>query len=279
MKDTLSPEELLEFYVAAGADEAMGDEAVDRTKVTEKVIPIPTVSAAPVKAPLNLDLGQTSTSKVAAPMGAIEAMEEAKLLAAGAKTLEELRVAIDTFQGLSIKRSATQMVFSDGNPDARVMLVGEAPGADEDRAGRPFVGVSGQLLDKMLGAIGLNRADNIYISNVVNWRPPGNRTPDDKEIALSLPFIQRHIELVNPAVLILAGGVACKALLQTPQGITKLRGRWIDFTLPALKQPVPLMPLFHPAYLLRSPQHKGMAWADLLMIKRKLQELGIIDAV
>lgn len=213
------------------------------------------------------------------PVGAIEALEDAKLLAGAAKTLDELRDAIDKFQGLSIKRTATQMVFADGNPEARIMLVGEAPGADEDRAGRPFVGVSGQLLDKMLAAIGLSRADNIYISNVVNWRPPGNRAPDDKEIALSLPFIQRHIELVNPAVLILAGGVATKALLQTNNGITKIRGRWVDYTSAGLQQPVPLMPLFHPAYLLRSPQHKGLAWADLLQVKRKLQALGILTAV
>lgn len=277
MKDTLSPEELLQFYIDAGADEAIGDETVDRTKFTETVLAMPAISAdmpgrAPIELPALTGVGAAGT----APPGAIEAMEDARSLAAGAKTLDELRAALDSFKGLSIKRTATNMVFSDGNPAARVMLVGEAPGADEDRMGRPFVGVSGQLLDKMLASIGLSREDNIYISNVINWRPPGNRAPDDKEIALSLPFIRRHIEIMNPALIILAGGVAAKALLETSQGITKIRGRFVDYSLPGLTAPVPLMPIFHPAYLLRSPQHKSLAWSDLQKIRKRLRELGVL---
>lgn len=277
MKDTLSPEELLQFYIDAGADEAIGDETVDRTKFTETILSMPAVSAdMPGRAPVDIPVLSGGATAATAPIGAIEAMEDARSLAAGAKTLDELRAALDSFKGLSIKRTATNMVFSDGNPAARVMLVGEAPGADEDRMGKPFVGVSGQLLDKMMAAIGLSREDNIYISNVINWRPPGNRAPDDKEIALSLPFIRRHIEIMNPALIILAGGVAAKALLETNQGITKIRGRFIDFTLPGLTAPVPLMPIFHPAYLLRSPQHKSLAWSDLQKIRARLRDLGVL---
>ena len=181
--------------------------------------------------------------------------------------------ALGKFKGLTISRSARNMVFADGVPESKIMVIGEAPGEDEDRLGRPFVGVSGQLLDKMLGAIGLTRDSNVYITNILNWRPPGNRAPSDAEIALSLPFIQRHIEIVQPKIIVLAGGVAVKALLETNIGITRLRGRFVDFSLPGLSAPVPLMPIFHPAYLLRSPQHKSLAWADLLQIKKKIAGL------
>lgn len=296
MKENLSPYELLEFYVAHGVDEAISDSTTDYTAVTERVVlplgqpavsnnalmqssaphllsAVPAGNAHSVAPPAgSLSAAPPTGSLSAAPpaIGAFEAMEDARALAAAANTLDELRAAIDKFQGLSIKRTATQMVFSDGNPQARIMIIGEAPGAEEDRLGRPFVGVSGQLLDKMLAAIGLSREEHIYITNIINWRPPGNRVPSDAEIALSLPFIQRHIEIINPAVIILAGGVAAKALLQTNQGITRLRGRWIDYSLPKLKAPVPLLPMFHPAYLLRSPQQKGLAWADLLKLKAKI---------
>jgi uracil-DNA glycosylase family 4 len=272
MQATLSPLELLQFYADIGVDEAVGDVAMDRTKVLEK-------SAEPLSFPLpgaEKPLISAVVEKAPPPVtGAFEALGDARLLAAGAKTLDELKAALEGFQGLSLKRTATQMVFADGNPQARVMIVGEAPGADEDRMGRPFVGVSGQLLDKMFAAVGLSRESNLYISNVINWRPPGNRSPSDAEIALSLPFIQRHIELVNPAVLIFSGGVAAKALLQTAQGITRLRGRWVEYTSDGLPKPIPALAMFHPAYLLRSPAQKGLAWADLLALKKKLGELGL----
>lgn len=267
MKEDLSAYELLEFYVGVGADEAIGDEALDRTKITEKVITFSSPVSPPVKQAENVS---------APPVGTIEAMGDAKSLAAAAKTIEELREALDGFKGISLKRSATQMVFADGNPASRIMVIGEAPGEDEDRIGRPFVGVSGRLLDKMLASIGLSREENVYITNIINWRPPGNRSPSDAEVALSLPFIQRHIELVNPAVILLAGGVAAKALLETSTGITRLRGRWTEHASTELANPVPVMPLFHPAYLLRSPKEKALAWADLLKVKLKLKELGIL---
>lgn len=266
---------LLQFYADIGVDEAMGDAPLDRSKLTDRVavFPTPAAGAAPAKPAATMpDPGQPD----AGPLGTIESLGDARALAAGAKTIDELRAALDGFKGLSLKRSATQMVFADGDPAARVMLVGEAPGADEDRLGRPFVGVSGQLLDRMLGSIGLSRESNIYISNVINWRPPGNRSPSEAEIALSLPFIQRHIELVNPAVLIFAGGVAAKALMQTSQGITRLRGKWSEHMSEGLSKPIPALPIFHPAYLLRSPQEKRLAWADLLKLKARLKELGIL---
>jgi uracil-DNA glycosylase family 4 len=264
MQATLHPAELLQFYVDIGVDEAMGEVAVDRTKVLEKIdAPLPFRSA-PAAAPV----------EALPPVpGTFEAVGDARTLAAAAKTLDELRAALESFEGLSLKRTATQIVFADGNPAARVMIVGEAPGADEDRMGKPFVGVSGQLLDRMFAAIGLSREENLYISNVINWRPPGNRAPSDAEVALSLPFIQRHIELVNPAVVIFAGGVAAKALMQTATGITRLRGRWVDYNSEGLKTPIPAMPMFHPAYLLRSPAQKGLAWADLLSLKKKIDAL------
>ncbi|MDP2205952.1 MAG: uracil-DNA glycosylase [Alphaproteobacteria bacterium] len=273
----LSPFQLLQFYVDCGVDEVMGDETLDRTLIPEKILPMVAPSAStPSAAPLSGTVAAAS-APADGVAGAIESMEEARTLAAAAQTLDELRAAIDSFKGLGIKRTATQMVFADGNPQARVMFVGEAPGADEDRIGRPFVGVSGQLLDKMLGSIGLSREENAYISNVINWRPPGNRAPDDAEIALSLPFIRRHIELVNPAAVVFVGGVAAKALLETTQGITRLRGKWTDFEAPALVQPIPAICMFHPAYLLRSPQQKSLAWADLLSLKNKLRALGVIS--
>lgn len=275
----LSPFELLQFYVDCGVDEVIGDQTPDRTLIPEKILPM--VASAGTAAPLAAKGGisgavpaSVSTDGLA---GAVESMEEARTLAAAAQTLDEICAAIDNFKGLAIKRTATQMVFADGNPQARVMFVGEAPGADEDRLGKPFVGVSGQLLDKMLASIGLSREENAYISNVINWRPPGNRAPDDAEIALSLPFIRRHIELVNPAAVVFVGGVAAKALLETSQGITRLRGKWTDFTTPALVQPIPAICMFHPAYLLRSPQQKSLAWADLLSLKNKLRGLGVIS--
>lgn len=263
------PIELLQFYIDCGADEAMAEEAADRTKmaaVTEFPQGRPPL---PPAMPLPRDPPPESA-------GTIEARQDARELAASAKTLEELKAALEGFKGLALRRTATQIVFADGNPGARVMLVGEAPGADEDRIGRPFVGASGQLLDRMLASIGLSREENVYISNVINWRPPGNRNPSDAEIAISLPFILRHIELVNPAVLIFAGGVAAKALTDSATGITKLRGKWLEHKSEGLEKPIPALPVFHPAYLLRSPQQKKLAWADLLKLKAKLKQLGVL---
>lgn len=276
--DDYNAVELLQWYADVGVDEAVGDAPVDRTKLVEKPAVVAYAPAAAPLAPVNFAVpsGPATVPVIDAGPGSFEALGDARMLAASAKSLEELREALDGFKAIALKRTATQMVFADGNPAAKVMLVGEAPGADEDRIGRPFVGVSGQLLDRMMGAIGLSREESIYISNLINWRPPGNRDPSDAEMALSLPFIQRHIELVKPEVLLFVGGVSAKALLQTTDGITKLRGRWREYQTPGLEKPVAAMAIFHPAYLLRSPQQKGLAWADLQKVRNKLRELGIL---
>ena len=187
-------------------------------------------------------------------------------------TVEELRRALEGFDGCGLKKTATNLVLGDGNPQARVILIGEAPGAEEDRQGLPFVGASGRLLDRMLGSIGLDRTQ-VYISNTVFWRPPGNRNPTTMEMAICMPFVERLIELVDPEILVALGGAAAKVLLAQTVGIGKLRGRWFAYSTPRLPRPVEATAVFHPAYLLRSATHKGEAWRDLLEIKRKLNPL------
>ena len=270
--ESVHPYTLLQFYVEAGADEAIGNTSLDRFKVLEKTDGVSVLSNSTSVIPFAPVVEKQKTEVITH-----EALSDARSLASSAQSLDDLRAAIDRFQALTIKRTATQMVFADGAPTAKIMLIGEAPEEDEDRTGRPFMGLPGQLLDKMLAAIGLSREKDVYITNILNWRPPANRAPSDAEIALSLPFIQRHIELVQPRLIILLGGVATKALLQTNLGITRLRGKFVDFSLPGLKAPVPLMPMFHPAYLLRSPQHKSFAWADLLAVKKKIE--GLTDSI
>jgi DNA polymerase len=200
-----------------------------------------------------------------------EAARSARALAAGAATIAELAALVADFDLCPLKRTATNTVFMDGNPEAPVMIVGEAPGAEEDRLGRPFVGRSGQLLDRMLAAIGLDRT-KVQITNVIYWRPPGNRKPTAAEIASCLPFVLRHIALSRPKVLVLTGGTAASALLDTPEGITRLRGRWFNLAVPGLDAPVPALPTFHPAYLLRAPERKREAWRDLLALQARLEE-------
>jgi uracil-DNA glycosylase family 4 len=252
--------ELLQWYADIGVDEAIGDAPVDRTRVLEKAVVLPMVAvAAPVAPPAPVPV-----------TGTIEALKEVSALAAAAKTVDELRMALENFKGLSLKRTATQMVFADGNSTARVMVIGDAPGADEDRSGRPFAGVNGQLLDKMLGAIGLKREENVYLTTILNWRPPGNRAATEDEIKLSLPFIQRHIELVNPAVIVYIGGAAAKMLQPASEPIARLRGKWLTY------KSIPALAIFHPEYLLRNPAQKKTAWEDLQMLQGKLKELAIL---
>lgn len=188
-----------------------------------------------------------------------------------AQTLEQLRQVLADFKLSPLKLTAQNLVFSDGNPSAKIMLIGEAPGADEDRLGKPFVGLSGQLLDKMLKAIGLDRA-SAYISNIVPWRPPGNRTPTTEEIAMFLPFVHRHIELVAPKVIVCVGGTSAKALFNGVDGVMRMRGKWLDFKIEKSGFSADAMVIFHPAYLLRSPGQKVLAWNDLLQIQQRLAE-------
>jgi uracil-DNA glycosylase len=194
---------------------------------------------------------------------------QARSGAKNAKTLDELRTILDSFEGCALKSTASQLVFADGNPEARLMLVGEAPGRDEDIEGLPFVGRSGKLLDRMLAAIGLDRA-SVYIANIVPWRPPGNRTPTPQESQICLPFILRQIELADPDILVCLGGPSAQTLLGIKEGITKTRGRW--FALETGKREIRAMPTFHPAFLLRSPLQKRFAWRDFLAIKKALDQ-------
>ena len=211
--------------------------------------------------------GPSSSLAAAAALPADDATRSARESAAAATTLEELRAALDSFEGCSLRATATRLVFADGNPQAEIMAIGEAPGADEDRQGVPFVGRSGQLFDRMLASIGLDRTQ-VYIANVIPWRPPGNRTPTPLETALCLPFITRQIEIVAPRVLLCLGAASAQTLLNTRDGILRSRGRWLDYPLP--NRTVRAMPMLHPAYLLRQPAHKKLAWRDLLEVRRFL---------
>lgn len=261
------PAALLRWYAEAGVDEAIGEDPINHFKI-EAPASVPAAASSPTarQAPAPRAPAMASRDRGASPSN-----QSAAHLAQEAQTVDDLRAAVEAFEGCGLKKFASRTVFADGNPEARVMFIGEAPGADEDRQGLPFVGASGKLLDRMLASIGLERATNAYITNIVFWRPPGNRSPTDQEIASCLPFVQRHVELVDPAVLVFVGGLAAKTLLAKPTGITKLRGRWYEYETPGMVRPVPCTPLFHPAYLLRSPQQKRLAWRDLLSIKQKLE--------
>ena len=259
---------LLRWYVEMGADEAIGAEPVNR------FAPSPAAAPPPPPPPLH---PPAAHAIAAAPPRALaeslaEAAQSARRLAAGAETVSALAALVAGFEGCGLKRTATNTVFADGNPAAPVMIIGEAPGADEDRIGRPFVGRAGQLLDRMLSAIGLDR-QSVLITNIVYWRPPGNRTPTTSEIASCLPFVLRHISLVRPKLLVLAGATAAGALLPGGQGITRLRGRWFDLEIPGLVEPVPTLPMFHPSFLLRAPERKREAWRDLLALRARLDQV------
>jgi DNA polymerase len=196
---------------------------------------------------------------------------ETRALAAEAKTLDALRALMDAYEGCSLKKRATQLVFADGNPEAEIMFVGEGPGEQEDLQGKPFVGRAGQLLDRMLGAIGLDRT-KVYIANMVPWRPPGNRDPTPEELALCAPFLHRQVELVAPKLLVTLGNVPTKALFGTNTGITKMRGQWRDLTIGS--HAVPALATLHPAFLLRTPSAKENAWRDILSLKARMKDLG-----
>lgn len=218
------------------------------------------------QAPQAEQAGLTISAERASEAGNISAAEAA---AQQADTREALKEAMEAFEGCALKRAAKNTVFSDGNPAAKIMLVGEAPGRDEDREGKPFIGRSGKLLDKMFAAIGLDRND-IYITNLVPWRPTGNRTPTPDETALCRPFLLRHIELIEPDILVLVGGVSAKEMLNSTLGITKLRGSWQDIDIKGRK--IPALPILHPAYLLRNPARKAETWRDLCSLQKRLPD-------
>jgi len=297
---------LLRWYAAMGVDCAVAETPVDRfaqSRLPSPPAPQPRVTASPPdtdEAPFDSPPRRAPVARPPAPppppiraqeprapeprapeprapepralppaagLSHDSAAASAREQAASARTLEELREKLAAFDGCALKHSATQLVFADGAPDARIMIVGEGPGAEEDRMGRPFVGRAGQLLDKMLAAIGLDRT-KVYIANVVPWRPPGNRTPTPQELALCLPFIRRQIELVSPDFLVLLGASAAQTLLEEKEGIMRLRGHWRDYRCG--DKIVPALPMLHPAYLLRVPLKKAQAWRDLRALKHAL---------
>jgi uracil-DNA glycosylase len=276
---------LLEWQIAMGADEAIGAVAIDRLAPSPisapsmpPAIPPPRPAAQVPEGMIGnpLPVGTGGGKAIVAPPAALaeslaEAAQSARLLAAGAESIEALAELVAAFDLCPLKRTATTTVFMDGNPAAPVMIVGEAPGAEEDRQGKPFVGRAGQLLDRMLAAIDLDRT-TVQITNVIYWRPPGNRKPTSAEIASCLPFVLRHIALARPRALVLAGGTSANALLPYTEGITRLRGRWFDLAVPGLAAPVPTLPMFHPAFLLRTPERKREAWRDLLALKARLDQ-------
>lgn len=249
--------ELIDWYRAAGVDVAVGEEPVDRFAAS---VPKPRVAPPPAAAPAAL------------PEAALRSdPSETRALAAEAKTLDELRAIMDAYDGCGLKHRATQLCFADGNREAGIMLVGEAPGSEEDIQGKPFVGRAGQLLDRMLKAIGLDRT-KVFIVNTVPWRPPGNREPSPEEMALCQPFLHRQIELVAPKVLATLGNVPTKALFQTSSGITRMRGQWKNLTIGAWQGPA--IAMFHPAYLLRQPGQKSLAWRDWMALKARMDAAG-----
>ena len=277
----------LAWQVEAGADEAIGEHPVDRRDRAPQATaagqgPPPADPRMPGRMPAQQGPGPTPLREPPAAPVRLESTGEtvasARESARRAETLDALRDAVAAFDGCGLKKTAMNTVFADGAPGGRLMLIGEAPGAEEDRQGKPFVGASGQLLDKMLAAIGMSRESDAYITNIVFWRPPGNREPSAAETAVCRPFLERHIELKRPDILVFLGGPSAKTLLGRKEGITRLRGRWFEFRTPDMIEagadPVPAMPLFHPAYLLRSPLNKREAWRDLLAIREKLDALG-----
>ena len=254
---------ILEWYLEAGVDEA-----IDEAPRDHFVMPAPAMAAAPVQ---EAPAAATAAATVSAPLrhSPPAAMSAAREMADACNTLAELEAAVRAFDGCAIKKTASKTVFSDGNPQAKIMVIGEAPGAQEDIQGIPFCGPSGALLDKMLAAIGLDRT-SVYISNTVFWRPPGNRQPTPEENSICLPFVEKHIALIAPKLLILSGGTATITLLRKDQSISRLRGKFYEYTNPYISTPVQTALTYHPSYLLRTPAHKKLARQDLLMMKEFL---------
>lgn len=267
----------LDWYRAVGVDLAVGEEPVDRFAASaaaprRAAAPAGTVGLAPapliVAPPLQRqrDMPPPAAPVVATSLSADPS--ETRAIAAAAPTLEALRAAMDAYEGCTLKKRATQLCFADGNPEAKIMLVGEGPGEQEDLQGKPFVGRAGQLLDRMLGAIGLDRS-KVYIANMVPWRPPGNRDPSPEELALCTPFLIRQVELVAPKFLLTLGNVPTKSLFQTSAGITRMRGQWKELEIGSHR--VRSLATLHPAYLLRTPASKALAWRDMLSLRQAIE--------
>jgi len=259
---------LLAFWRAAGVD-------MEEAEAVYAGAPRVTAVAASASASR---LAPQPTPRITAPrprQRADSSVETARTLAAAAQSVAELRAAVTSFDGCALKATARNTVFSDGVDDAPVLIIGEAPGKEEDEQGKPFVGQAGQMLDRMLALIGLSRSANVLVSNTIYWRPPGNRDPTQGEIVACLPFVERLIELSRPKLLILTGKAAANTVLKREEAVTRLRGRRLNYAREGLEAPVNAIVMLHPAYLLRQPQQKRLAWADLLLAESWLDELGV----
>ena len=264
--------ELMQWYQEVGVTAMVADTPVDKVKhpvqepKPQQINPQPRASNMPnPHSPPTQHQGMFVQTQQPSPQTTQE-------LAQSAQSLEQLKQIMQQFEGCALKKTAKNMVFADGNPNADVMLIGEAPGADEDQTGIPFVGRSGKLLDKMMETIGLDRT-TFYISNIIPWRPPGNRPPTSAETAICLPFIDRHISLINPKIIVMVGGTAAKSLLGSVKGITNLRGRFSSYQPVGMDHPIETYAIYHPSYLLRSPGQKRRAWHDLIVLKHRLRDM------
>jgi uracil-DNA glycosylase family 4 len=274
----MSTLQTLNWLVEAGADEAMGDAPINRLSQPppqgERSKFAAQISGRGVS-PGNSTKSPSDFPTLPLPGEKTDSISSAMEIAAACNSLAELKTALEAFDGGALKRGAAHTVFADGTPSHGIMLIGEAPGREEDQKGLPFVGRAGQLLDRMLAAIALDRRSNAYITNVINWRPPGNRDPSPEEAAMCLPFLRRHIELAAPRIIILLGAVAARHVMGHAEGIMKIRGRWMEYRVG--ERMVPIMPTLHPAYLLRQPAHKKLAWRDLQAIAEKMESLGLLE--
>ncbi|MED5360277.1 MAG: uracil-DNA glycosylase [Pseudomonadota bacterium] len=266
----ISPLDALRWHIEMGVEELIDDQPIDRYAAAAipraaVAVPSPSANLQPARPAASASPGQ--------PLAPSEGARDAIAIARDANSIKDLRERLETFEGCALKFTATKTVFADGDPASDIMFIGEAPGVDEDRQGLPFVGASGQLLNRMLSALGRERT-SIYISNILFWRPPGNRSPTAAETAACLPFVQRHIELARPKILVFLGGSSAKTMLDRTEGIMRLRGKWFDYMSEELGTPIPAMPTFHPAFLLRQSAQKREAWRDFLAIQEKLEEIA-----
>ena len=264
-------EAILDWQYQMGVNETLTPDIVDQTakplgKATPNIIPVTSgFSESPTITPV---IPKTTPS-------IDEQVAEAHKLSIACNSLEDLYAAIEGFNGLAIKKTASNTVFSDGNPNAEIMFIGEAPGANEDKEGIPFCGAAGKLMDSMVATIGLSRSVNCYITNTLFWRPPGNRRPTPEELAICKPFVEKHIALIAPKLIVLWGGTATSVLLTSDKGITKLRGQWYDYKNEYLSAPIHLTAVFHPSYLLRQPVQKRLIWQDLLSLQHYIRTHAI----
>ena len=265
MKDNLSMAGILRWYLDAGVDETVSN--VPQNRLIKSTI---NGETAPQKSQTNSVPNMISKG----PVVADNLLNDAFETAAATNSIEELNNVLLNYTGCPLRKTATNLVFGDGDPSAKIVLIGESPGAEEDRKGLPFVGPGGKLLDKMLASIGLDRT-KVFLANTVFWRPPGNRTPTNQEIKICKPFVERLIELIKPEILIILGGPAAKTMLAETAAVSRLRGEWYTYSTPKLSRPIQTTVVFHPNYLLNSPIHKRETWQDLLMINDKLKSIGL----